>query len=168
MWFAYFSPFSVYQQSFHPPSLLWHRQQYWNDNDERKERMSCSYVNLKTKGANVINSNPVVVDQPWTTPTLVSAAWDAGCWTGLSQPRGQPSVKGIFNHVFFSHFLALFILQLYWIEKPIIDQKIGQGGVNQVFYESNHILLHFQNAFWGLSLNSKPNLLSSEAWISHQ
>ena len=62
--FAYFSPFSVYQQSFHPPSLLWHRQQYWNDDDERKERLSCSYVNLKTKGANVINSNAVVVDQP--------------------------------------------------------------------------------------------------------
>ena len=96
--FAYFSPFSVYLQSFHPPSLLWHRQQYWNDDDERKERLSCSYVNLKTKGANVINLNAVVVDQPWKTPTLVSAAWDAGCWTGLSQPRGQPSVKGIFNH----------------------------------------------------------------------
>ena len=67
----------------------------------------------------------------------------------------------------FFHSWLLSILWLYWIEKPIFAQKITQGDVDQAFCESKHILLHFQNAFWDTSLNTRLNLLSSEAWNSN-
>ena len=45
----------------------------------------------------------------------------------------------------FFQFLDVIYIAASWIEKPIFDQKISQGDVDQAFCELDHIFLHFHD-----------------------